>query len=78
MLDLQLKNYVDWRVSQVMPVRSDFGYRIFLKYPDGTRKHNRNPGSKQKKKRIRQERRPLQNYIMVHLSYTRRSRLLIL
>lgn len=38
MLDLQLKNYVDWRVSQVMPVRSDFGYRIFLKYPDGSEK----------------------------------------
>lgn len=41
MLDLQLKNYVDWRVSQVMPVRSDFGYRIFLKYPDGSEKHSK-------------------------------------
>lgn len=44
MLDLQLKNYVDWRVSQVMPVRSDFGYRIFLKYPDGSEKPQQKSG----------------------------------
>ena len=44
MLDLQLKNYVDWRVSQVMPVRSDFGYRIFLKYPDGSEKTQQKSG----------------------------------
>ena len=36
MLDLSLKNYVDWRVAQVIPVRSGFGYRVFLKYPDGS------------------------------------------
>lgn len=78
MLDLQLKNYVDWRVSQVMPVRSDFGYRIFLKYPDGSEKHSKNLDSEQRKKRIRQERGRLQNYIMVHLWCTRRLKLLIL
>lgn len=38
MLNLDLKNYVEWRVSQVMPVRSGFGYRIFLKYLDGSEK----------------------------------------
>lgn len=36
MLDLSLKNYVDWRVAQVIPARSGFGYRVFLKYPDGS------------------------------------------
>lgn len=49
MLDLQLKNYVDWRVSQVMPVRSDFGYRIFLKYPDGSEKAQQKSGFKTEK-----------------------------
>ena len=49
MLDLQLKNYVDWRVSQVMPVRSDFGYRIFLKYPDGSEKPQQKSGFKTEK-----------------------------
>lgn len=49
MLDLQLKNYVDWRVSQVMPVRSDFGYRIFLKYLDGSEKAQQKSGFKTEK-----------------------------
>lgn len=44
MLDLQLKNYVSWRVSQVMPVRSGFGYRVFLKYPDGSEKPQQKSG----------------------------------
>ena len=78
MLDLQLKNYVDWRVSQVMPVRSDFGYRIFLKYLDGSEKAQQKSGFKTEKEANRRERRPLQNCIMVHLSCIRRSRLLIL
>ena len=45
MLDLNLKNYVDWRVSPIMPVRSGFGYRVFLKYPDGSEKPQQKSGS---------------------------------
>ena len=36
MLDLNLQNYVEWRVAQVIPVRDDFGYRVYLKYADGS------------------------------------------
>ena len=49
MLDLSLKNYVDWRVAQVMPVRSGFGYRVFLKYPDGSEKPQQKSGFKTEK-----------------------------
>ena len=49
MLDLSLKNYVDWRVSQVMPVRSGFGYRVFLRYPDGSEKPQQKSGFKTEK-----------------------------
>ena len=49
MLDLSLKNYVDWRVSQVIPVRSGFGYRVFLKYPDGSEKPQQKSGFKTEK-----------------------------
>lgn len=49
MLDLKQKDYVDWRVSQVMPVRSDFGYRIFLKYQDGSEKPQQKSGFKTEK-----------------------------
>mgnify|MGYP006990341109 CR=1 FL=1 len=46
MLDLSLKNYVDWRVAQVIPVRSGFGYRVFLKYPNGSEKPQQKSGFK--------------------------------
>ncbi len=49
MLKLDLKNYVEWRVSQVMPVRSGFGYRIFLKYLDGSEKPYQKSGFKTEK-----------------------------
>lgn len=49
MLDLSLKNYVDWRVAQVIPVRSGFGYRVFLKYPDGSEKPQQKSGFKTEK-----------------------------
>ena len=49
MLNLDLKNYVEWRVSQVMPVRLGFGYRIFLKYLDGSEKPYQKSGFKTEK-----------------------------
>lgn len=53
MLDLSLKNYVDWRVAQVMPVRSGFGYRVFLKYPDGSEKTQQKSGFKTEKEAVK-------------------------
>lgn len=35
-LDLNLQRYVEWEVSNVMPIKEKFGYRVFLKYMDGT------------------------------------------
>lgn len=44
MIDKNLQNYVDWRVAQVMPVRTGFGYRVFLKYMDGSEKPQQKSG----------------------------------
>ena len=49
MLELNLQNYVEWRVAQVIPVRDAFGYRIFLKYQDGSEKVQQKSGFKSKK-----------------------------
>ena len=35
-LDLNLQRYVEWEVSNVMPIKEKIGYRVFLKYMDGT------------------------------------------
>jgi len=35
-LDLNLQRYVEWEVSNVMLIKEKFGYRVFLKYMDGT------------------------------------------
>ena len=35
-LNLNLHNYVDWKVFQVMPVKMKYGYRVALYYMDGT------------------------------------------
>lgn len=35
-LDLSLQRYVEWEVSNVMPIKGKYGYRVFLKYMDGT------------------------------------------
>ena len=39
----------NWRVAQVIPVRSGFGYRVFLKYPDGSEKPQQKSGFKTEK-----------------------------
>lgn len=50
MLDFDnMQNYVGWRVAQVIPVRGGFGYRIFLKYPDGSEKPQQKSGFKTQK-----------------------------
>lgn len=49
MLDLNLQNYIGWRVAQVNPVRDGFGYRVFLKYADGSEKPQQKSGFKTEK-----------------------------
>ena len=49
MLDLSVQNYVEWRVGQVIPVRDVFGYRVFLKYADGSEKPQQKSGFKTEK-----------------------------
>lgn len=34
--DLSLQRYVEWEVSNVMLIKGKYGYRVFLKYMDGT------------------------------------------
>lgn len=34
--DLSLQRYVEWEVSNVLPIKGKYGYRVFLKYMDGT------------------------------------------
>jgi len=36
--DLSLQKYVEWEVSNVMPLKGKFGYRVFLIYMDGPKK----------------------------------------
>ena len=39
-IDLSLQQYVDWEVKPVIPIKGKFGYRVVLKYIDGTRKNS--------------------------------------
>lgn len=36
MMDLKLQQYTDWRVKSVMRIKDGFGYRVVLKYQDGS------------------------------------------
>lgn len=36
-LDLNLHNYIDYEVTNVMPLKGKYGYRVFLKYMDGSK-----------------------------------------
>ena len=49
MLDLSVQNFIGWRVGQVIPVRDGFGYRVFLKYADGSEKPQQKSGFKTEK-----------------------------
>lgn len=35
--DLNLQKYVEWEVSNVMPLKGKYGYRVFLVYMDGSK-----------------------------------------
>ena len=43
-IDLNLQKYIDWEVSPVMPLKGKYGYRVFLKYMDGSAKVQQKSG----------------------------------
>ena len=44
MLDLSLQNYIDWRVKPVMKIKNAYGFRVILKYMDGSEKAQQKAG----------------------------------
>ena len=46
MLDITLQNYTDWRVKPVMKIKKAYGYRVILKYMDGSEKSQQKSGFK--------------------------------
>lgn len=44
MLDLSLQNYMDWRVKPVMKIKNAYGFRVILKYMDGSEKVQQKAG----------------------------------
>lgn len=43
-LDLDLQRYVEWEVSNVMPIKEKFGYRVSLIYIDGSKRIQQKSG----------------------------------
>ncbi len=44
MLDVQLKQYIDWTVKPVMRIKNGYGYRVMLRYEDGSVKVQQKAG----------------------------------
>ena len=44
MIDLTMQQYVDWRVKPVMKIRNVYGYRVVLRYADGSEKTQQKSG----------------------------------
>lgn len=44
MMDLKLQQYTDWRVKSVMRIKDGFGYRVVLKYQDGSERTQQKSG----------------------------------
>lgn len=49
MIDLHLQNYIDWYVKPVMKIKGSYGYRVILKYHDGSEKTQQKAGFHTKK-----------------------------
>ena len=49
MLDLSMQNYIDWFVKPVMKIKNAYGYRVILKYMDGSEKTQQKAGFPTKK-----------------------------
>lgn len=43
-IDLSLQKYVRWEVSNVMPLKGKYGYRVFLVYMDDSKKPQQKAG----------------------------------
>lgn len=43
-IDLSLQQYVEWEVKQVIPIKGKFGYRVVLKYMDGSDRSQQKSG----------------------------------
>ena len=41
---MNLQNYIDWEVKNVFPIKNKFGYRVILKYIDGSKKIQQKSG----------------------------------
>ena len=48
-IDLSLQQYVDWEVKPVIPIKGKFGYRVVLKYIDGTERTQQKSGFRTEK-----------------------------
>lgn len=48
-IDLSLQQYVDWEVKQVMPIKGKYGYRVLLKYMDGSERPQQKSGFRTEK-----------------------------
>ena len=44
MIDLKLQNYTDWHVKPVMKIKGGYGYRVILKYQNGSEKVQQKSG----------------------------------
>ena len=44
MIDLNLQNYVEWEVTNAFAIRGVYGYRVILKYMDGSVKSQQKSG----------------------------------
>ena len=42
--DLSLQQYVEWEVKNVMPIKGKYGYRVILKYMDGSERPQQKSG----------------------------------
>lgn len=44
MIGLKLQNYTDWHVKPVMKIKGGYGYRVILKFQDGSEKTQQKSG----------------------------------
>lgn len=57
MIDLSLQNFVDYYVKTVMKIKNGYGYRVILKYQDGSEKIQQKAGfhSEKEAKKAREQ-----------------------
>ena len=63
-MDLNKKQYIDYKVYGITEIKKKYGFRVVLTYPDGTKSIRQMSGFKKKKKPIKSMIKQLRNYIM--------------